>query len=49
MTNYRKFLEVQGLGLGVLTARLQVQSLIGELRYCKYITVKKKKVIFILC
>ena len=52
MTNYRKFLEVQGLGLGVLTARPQVQSLIGDLRSCNlHITVKKKKkkFIFILC
>ena len=51
MTNYRKLLEVQWLGLGVLTARPQVLSLIGDLRSCKlHITVKKKKmVIFILC
>ena len=51
MTNYRKFLEVQGLGLGVLTARPQVQSLIGKLRACKLhstVKKKKKKVIFIL-
>ena len=51
MTNYRKFLEVQGLRLSVLTARPQVQSLIGDLRSCNlHITIKKKKkVIFILC